>query len=166
MRVFRGYAGWMRTADFGDAVTAVLAESADVPTVVMCSESLWWRCHRRLVADFATVARDVPVVHLLHSGKSEAHTPTDGVRRRDDGLLVYDAGQPPLGEEDGHGANRSTGGAAGRLDSATGGEGSPGEDVGEQGGDAACWLDRVCPDCGAFVEGPTCWRCGRAPATS
>jgi uncharacterized OB-fold protein len=34
----------------------------------------------------------------------------------------------------------------------------------DAGGDAACWLGRVCPDCGALEEGPateSCWRCGR-----
>jgi hypothetical protein len=36
----------------------------------------------------------------------------------------------------------------------------------EEGGDAACWLARVCPECGAMIEGPVgrpCWRCGVTP---
>ena len=156
---FRGYAGWMRTPDFVAAVDGVLADSADVPTAVMCSESLWWRCHRRLVADFAAVARQVPVVHLLHDGRIEPHPPTDGVRRRDDGLLVYDAGQASLGTDDDTAAD---------LQDAADQPGAAAEEHdAEEGGDAACWLDRVCPDCGAFVEGASCWRCGRSavPAT-
>jgi len=63
---------------------------------VMCSESLWWRCHRRLVADFVAVARGVEVRHLMHDGRTEAHRPSPGLRLRDDGLLVYDSGQPTL----------------------------------------------------------------------
>ena len=94
--MFRGYAEHMRSADFGAAVDAVLAEAAERQTAVMCSESLWWRCHRRLLADFVSVARGVEVRHLMHDGRVEAHRPSPGLRLRDDGLLVYDAGQPTL----------------------------------------------------------------------
>jgi uncharacterized protein (DUF488 family) len=93
---FRGYAGYMRTTDFLAAIDELLDQAARQRTAVMCSESVWWRCHRRLVADFVSVARQVPVQHLMHDGRLVAHQPTPGLRLRDDGLLVYDAGQPPL----------------------------------------------------------------------
>ena len=99
--MFRGYAAHMRTADFGAAADEVLAQARADLTVVMCAESLWWRCHRRLIADFVTAARDVPIRHLLHDGRLEEHRLSPGLRRRDDGLLVYDAGQPPLLEPPG-----------------------------------------------------------------
>jgi uncharacterized protein (DUF488 family) len=94
---FRGYAGHMRTPAFLDAIGEVLAEAAAGRVAVMCSESLWWRCHRRLVADFAELARGVPVRHLLHDGRCVPHRPSPGARLRPDGLLVYDGGQQPLG---------------------------------------------------------------------
>jgi len=97
--MFRGYAEYMRSPDFLAAIGGVLAEvaPAGAPRVaVMCSESSWRRCHRRLVADFAQVARGVPVRHLAHDATLEEHQPSDGLRRRDDGLLVYDGGQPSL----------------------------------------------------------------------
>jgi len=112
--MFRGYAEYMRSADFGAAIDAVLAEAeAEAGTeigtgtgteaatksrqvTVMCSESLWWRCHRRLLADFVSVARGVEVRHLMHDGRVEAHRPSPGLRLRDDGLLVYDGGQAAL----------------------------------------------------------------------
>jgi uncharacterized protein (DUF488 family) len=109
--MFRGYAEHMRSADFRTAIDAVLADTglaeagkAEAGPVdagsglvtVMCSESLWWRCHRRLVADFVAVARGVEVRHLMHDGRTEAHRPSPGLRLRDDGLLVYDSGQPTL----------------------------------------------------------------------
>jgi uncharacterized protein (DUF488 family) len=94
--MFRGYAEHMRSADFRTAVDAVLAAAATQPVTVMCSESLWWRCHRRLLADYVTVARQTEVRHLMHDGRTEAHRPSDGLRLRDDGLLVYDAGQQTL----------------------------------------------------------------------
>ena len=49
-------------------VAALLAPGGTGQQAVMCSESLWWRCHRRLIADFAEIARGVPVRHLMHDG--------------------------------------------------------------------------------------------------
>jgi uncharacterized protein (DUF488 family) len=86
----------MRGPEFLAAVGELLDQAAGQVTAVMCSESLWWRCHRRLVADFVQVARRLPVRHLMHDGTLVPHQPTAGLRLRDDGLLVYDAGQPPL----------------------------------------------------------------------
>ena len=77
----------------------MLAQAADEQVTVMCSESVWWRCHRRLIADFAEIARGVPVRHLMHDGRLAAHRPSPGVRLRADGLLVYDAGQDQLSWE-------------------------------------------------------------------
>ena len=101
---FRGYAGHMRQADFLAAIDELLAPAGtgQQPAgtgqqAVMCSESLWWRCHRRLIADFAEIARGVPVRHLMHNGRLEPHRRSPGVRLRADGLLVYDGGQQRLG---------------------------------------------------------------------
>ncbi|HET7311897.1 MAG TPA: DUF488 domain-containing protein [Mycobacteriales bacterium] len=93
---FRAYAGHMRTPEFGDAIATLLDDARGSAVAVMCSESVWWRCHRRLVADFLELARGVEVEHLMPDGRSARHMPTDGVRRREDGLLVYDAGVSPL----------------------------------------------------------------------
>ena len=94
--MFRGYAEHMLSADFREAIDAVLAEAESRQVAVMCSESLWWRCHRRLVADFAAAARGTDVRHLMHDGRTEPHRLSPGLRLRADGLLVYDAGQPTL----------------------------------------------------------------------
>lgn len=87
---FRGYAAHTRSPEFVGAMDALLEQAAREPTAVMCSESVWWRCHRRLIADFAHLARRVPVRHLMHDGRHTRHAPTPGARLRDDGLLVYD----------------------------------------------------------------------------
>ncbi len=94
---FRGYAGHMRQPDFLAAIGEVLAQAATQQLAVMCSESTWWRCHRRLIADFAEIARGVPVHHLMHDGRLATHRPSPGARLRADGLLVYDGGQEQLG---------------------------------------------------------------------
>ncbi|MFA1541953.1 DUF488 domain-containing protein [Actinomadura monticuli] len=87
---FRGYAGHSRTPEFLDAVDELLREAEPTRTAVMCSESVWWRCHRRIIADFAVLARGRAVLHLAHDGRLSEHLPTSGARLRDDGLLVYD----------------------------------------------------------------------------
>lgn len=105
--MYRGYAEYMRTAEFAAAVDVLLAEVGAAGTAgaagaaggrlaVMCSESVWWRCHRRLLADFAAVARGTETGHLMHDGRIEPHRPAPGLRLRDDGLLVYDGGQATL----------------------------------------------------------------------
>jgi uncharacterized protein (DUF488 family) len=92
--MFRGYAGWMRGPAFRSALDRVLADAVARLTVVMCSEAVWWRCHRRLIADAAVLLRGAPVQHLMHGGRLLPHQPTAGVRVSPDGL-VYDAGTLP-----------------------------------------------------------------------
>jgi uncharacterized protein (DUF488 family) len=95
-RAFAGYAAHMRSPEFRAAVDELLAEAADRQVAVMCAESLWWRCHRRLLADYLTIARGAAVLHLMPDGGQQPHVPSDLARLREDGLLVYDAGQRPL----------------------------------------------------------------------
>ncbi len=95
-RAFAGYAAHMRSAEFRAAVDQLLDEAASTTVAIMCAESLWWRCHRRMIADFVTLVRGVDVRHLLHDGRLQPHVPSDVARVRDDGLLVYDGGHPPL----------------------------------------------------------------------
>lgn len=93
---FRAYAAWMRTPDFSDGVERLLELASRQTAAFMCSETVWWRCHRRMIADFLTVARGVEVRHLMHDGRAPVHTPMEGCRLRPDGLLVYDGGNPAL----------------------------------------------------------------------
>jgi uncharacterized protein (DUF488 family) len=92
--MFRGYATHMRTPEFAAAVDELLTFAGS--QAVMCSESVWWRCHRRMIADYLVLVRKIPVEHLMHDGRLTPHTPTPGARLRDDGLIVYDGGQEPL----------------------------------------------------------------------
>lgn len=91
---FRGYADHMRTLEFRAALDEVLRQDA---VAVMCSESVWWRCHRRILSDAVVILEIADVVHLMHDGRLVQHVPTEGVRREGD-LLVYDAGQRTLAE--------------------------------------------------------------------
>ena len=93
---FRAYAGYMRTEPFTAAVTDLLRDADERTVVVMCSETVWWRCHRRLVADHLVLVHGATVDHVMPGGRLERHVPTDGVRVGDDGRLVYDGGASAL----------------------------------------------------------------------
>jgi uncharacterized protein (DUF488 family) len=86
---FRGYADHMLTGEFSSAVDVLLHSSSSIATVVMCSESVWWRCHRRLLSDYLTLVRNTEVRHLLHDATLREHRLTDGVRAAG-GAVVYD----------------------------------------------------------------------------
>jgi len=62
----------------------------------MCSESVWWRCHRRTVADAALLLHHVEVSHLMPDGRLTPHPQTAGVRVHGD-VLVYDAAPQEAG---------------------------------------------------------------------
>ncbi len=99
---FRSYADWMETEEFRDGLTTLL----DAPpglTAVMCSESLWWRCHRRLLSDHLVLVAGVPVWHLMHDGSLREHpvTPEAGLLPAAESptgaaMVVYDDGALPL----------------------------------------------------------------------
>ena len=93
---FRGYADYMATDGFRLALERILDAAAHQVVTVMCAETLWWRCHRRLIADAATLCLHAEVRHLGHDGRLSPHRLTAGVRVDSGGGLVYDAGQPPL----------------------------------------------------------------------
>lgn len=86
---FRGYADHMATSEFTDALDLVLGEAGARRTAVMCAESLWWRCHRRLLADAAALTRGADVQHLMHNGRLTPHEVTDGARAAN-GQVIYD----------------------------------------------------------------------------
>ncbi len=93
---FRAYADHMETHAFSAGIEDLLVLAEAYTPAVMCSESLWWRCHRRLIADYLVLVRGIDVVHLMHDGRSAPHVLTEGVRLAGD-ALVYDVGvTPPL----------------------------------------------------------------------
>ncbi|MGY1774190.1 DUF488 domain-containing protein [Blastococcus sp. SYSU D00813] len=86
---FAAYAAHTRTPEFAAALDEVLAEAATATVAVMCSESVWWRCHRRLVADVVVLARGRPVQHLMPDGRLAPHRPAEGAVLGADGLVRW-----------------------------------------------------------------------------
>jgi uncharacterized protein (DUF488 family) len=83
---FRAYASYMRSDDFRSAAAELVAGAQGEPTAIMCSETLWWRCHRRLIADHCVLLAGLPVEHLMPRTRPAAHVPTAGVRVLEDSL--------------------------------------------------------------------------------
>jgi uncharacterized protein (DUF488 family) len=86
---FAAYAAHTRTPEFTAALDEVLAEAATGTVAVMCSESVWWRCHRRLIADVAVLGRGVPVHHLMPDGRLAEHRPSEGAVLGDDDAVRW-----------------------------------------------------------------------------
>jgi uncharacterized protein (DUF488 family) len=85
---FRAYADHMASTEFADGIADLRLLAHGRRAAVMCAESVWWRCHRRLLADHLVRVEETPVEHLFHDGRLVAHDPTPEARRID-GHLVY-----------------------------------------------------------------------------
>jgi uncharacterized protein (DUF488 family) len=91
---FRNYADYALTPAFREGLKELLAIAAREPTAMMCSEILWWRCHRRIVTDHV-LARGVPVVHLFTPTHAEDAKLTPFAVVGPDGEVQY----PPPAEQ-------------------------------------------------------------------
>jgi uncharacterized protein (DUF488 family) len=87
---FRNYADYAQTAPFARALEELLSLAARSTCAIMCAEAVWWRCHRRIIADYL-LARGVQVRHVFDAKKAEDATPTPFLRRAEDGTLFYPA---------------------------------------------------------------------------
>ena len=94
VEAFRGYADHMASEEFATDYRRLTALAREKHTAFMCAETLWWRCHRRMLSDRLTVD-GWNVVHLLAPRKSEPHQLWDAARVTSGGL-VYDGGAVTL----------------------------------------------------------------------
>jgi uncharacterized protein (DUF488 family) len=85
---FRGYADYAMCEEFAAGLAQLREIAAAGRTAVMCSEALWWRCHRRLIADRLLVAGDT-VHHIGSGGQLAAHRLTSFATVEPDGQLTY-----------------------------------------------------------------------------
>jgi uncharacterized protein (DUF488 family) len=91
---FRGYADYMQTPAFADAVEALIRAGREKRTAIMCAEAVPWRCHRSLVAD-ALLVRGVTAVEILSATSWRPHELTEFAAV--DGLAItYPPEQPSL----------------------------------------------------------------------
>lgn len=84
---FRGFADYMQTSEFEQALDRLIEQAHDKPTAIMCAETLPWRCHRSMIAD-ALVVRGFDVVEVFDERKSQPHKLTSFAVVRD-GTITY-----------------------------------------------------------------------------
>ena len=85
---FRSYADYTETPDFAAGLDELAGVAGGVRTAYLCSEGLWWRCHRRIISDYL-VLRGWQVDHIMPDGKLRRHemTPFARIANRQ---IVYD----------------------------------------------------------------------------
>lgn len=91
---FRAYADHMTSEEFAAGVAELCRVAVQSSAAVLCSESVWWRCHRRLLSDHLVLVEDMPVEHLFHDGRLVDHAPMQEARRAG-GNVVYDVVSTP-----------------------------------------------------------------------
>jgi len=93
---FRSFADHALTPEFRRGFDELRALAAARPTAIMCAEAVWWRCHRRIIADHL-LAGGSPVAHIMGKGKIDAAKLTPGAVIEGDGRLVYPPEQGDMG---------------------------------------------------------------------
>ena len=94
VEAFRGYADHMSTPEFAAGLEELEALARESPTVMMCAEAVWWRCHRRLIADGLT-RRGWRVEHIGPDGGTTVHELT-AFAVLESGQLTYPPAQERL----------------------------------------------------------------------
>lgn len=87
---FRGYADYMGTEEFKNGIKKLEGFATKYPTAYMCSEAVWWRCHRSMVSDYLKV-KGWHVMHIMGISKEEEH-PFTAPARIIEGELSYENG--------------------------------------------------------------------------
>jgi uncharacterized protein (DUF488 family) len=85
---FRNYADYAATREFRGGLDELKALARDHRCAIMCAEAVWWRCHRRIIADYL-LEQGILVAHIMGPDKINPASITPGARRLSDGTLVY-----------------------------------------------------------------------------
>ena len=91
-RSFHNYADYALSEPFHEGLQRLLKQGDRQRCAIMCSEAVWWRCHRRIVSDYL-IAAGRSVFHILGKGHIEPAHPTPGAVVREDRTVVYPAAQ-------------------------------------------------------------------------
>ncbi|HWX49980.1 MAG TPA: DUF488 domain-containing protein [Roseomonas sp.] len=90
---FRNYADYTAMPDFQEGMAELRELGRDHICAMMCAEAVWWRCHRRIIADYLLAGGD-EVFHILGPGKVERAILNPAAVRGPDGTLVYPGDGP------------------------------------------------------------------------
>ncbi|CAH1690131.1 conserved hypothetical protein [Hyphomicrobiales bacterium] len=85
---FHNYADYALAGPFQEGLRQLREEGHRGRCVIMCSEAVWWRCHRRIVSDYL-IARGESVFHIMGKERLEPASLTPGAIIQPDGTVVY-----------------------------------------------------------------------------
>ena len=89
-RSFHNYADYALSSEFGAALEELVELGRSRRLAMMCSEAVWWRCHRRIITDYLLLNGHA-VAHLMGKGREEAAKVTPGAERTAEGKVIYPA---------------------------------------------------------------------------
>jgi len=92
---FHNYADYALSEQFHAALGRLLREGHERRSAIMCAEAVWWRCHRRIVADYLIAAGET-VFHIMSEGRLEPAQLTSAAIVQPDGTIVYPDQQQTL----------------------------------------------------------------------
>lgn len=92
---FQAYADYINIPEVQKTLNKLTELSENTRYALMCAEAVYWRCHRRLIAD-ALVVRDIPVYHILGPDQLNEHSLNDMAQVLEDGQIVYPSNQQKL----------------------------------------------------------------------
>lgn len=95
VRGFRNYADYALTEPFSVGLARLRELGAERQCAIMCAEAVWWRCHRRIIADYLLSGGD-RVLHILGTGHVDEATLTPAAAVRAEGAILYRAENPTL----------------------------------------------------------------------
>ncbi len=90
---FHNYADYAMSERFRDGLAHLRRLGETQRCAIMCAETVWWRCHRRIITDYLLAAGE-QVFHILSAGKVERAIINEAARPQGTGLLVYPADSP------------------------------------------------------------------------
>lgn len=94
VRSFHNYADYALSDDFAAAFRDLLDLGRDHRLAMMCSEAVWWRCHRRIITDYLLLNGHA-VEHLMSPTHTEQAIATVAARRLPNGTIVYPKSPAP-----------------------------------------------------------------------
>ena len=90
---FHNYADYALGDAFAAAFEELIAIGKSHRLALMCSEAVWWRCHRRIITDYLLL-NGSPVDHLMAIGNTDHATPTPGALKTELGKVIYPPSPP------------------------------------------------------------------------
>ena len=86
---FHNYADYALHPAYREGLAKLREKGQQERVAIMCAEAVWWRCHRRIIADYL-MAQQYPVFHIMGAEKADAAKMTEAASMQNGGILLYE----------------------------------------------------------------------------